>query len=242
MKPEVSRRDWMRLLGASGTALWLARSDYAWARPAALPVAPPAPDERYWASVREQFVMPPELAIMNAANLCPSSASALETLYTATREMDRRPSPAYREEMHEAKEVTRRLLAEFLGVTPEEIVITRNTSESNNLVSSGLDLKAGDEAVLFSDNHPSNDTAWKEKARRFGYGVKVVDAVSPHPGPEYYLEAFTRALTPRTKVLAFTHLTSTVGDVLPARELCRLARERGILSLVDGAQSFGLLA
>ena len=239
MRP-LSRRNWVRLLGGSAAALWLPR-DLAWAKPGPLPPAPAAPDERYWSAVRDQFVMPKDLAVLNAANLCPSSGSALQTLYAATRELDRQPSPAYREEMHEAKEVTRRQLAAFLGVTPEEIVITRNTSESNNLVSSGLDLKAGDEVLLFSDNHPSNDTAWKEKGRRFGFGVKTVAAVSPHPGAEYYIEAFTSGLTPRTKVLAFTHLTSTVGDVLPARELCRLAHERGILTLVDGAQSFGLL-
>ena len=241
MGTELTRRDLVRLLGTSAAALWLPRSGSAWAKPAPLPMAPAVPDEGFWASVREQFVMPPDLAVMNAANLCPSSAPVLEALYKATREMDREPSPGYREQMHDAKEVTRRALAEFLRVTPEEIVITRNTSESNNLVSSGLDLKAGDEVLLFSDNHPSNDTAWKEKARRYGYRVNVVDAVSPHPGAEHYLEAFTRALTPRTKVLAFTHLTSTVGDLFPARELCRLARERGILTLVDGAQSFGLL-
>ena len=241
MRPEISRRDLVRLLGTSAGALWLPRSGRAWAKPAPLPTAPAVPDEGFWASVREQFVMPPDLAVMNAANLCPSSAPVLEALYKATREMDREPSPGYREQMHDAKEVTRRALAEFLRVTPEEIVITRNTSESNNLVSSGLDLKAGDEVLLFSDNHPSNDVAWKEKARRYGYRVSIIGLVSPHPGAEYYLEAFTRALNPRTKVLAFTHLTSTVGDLLPARELCRLARERGILTLVDGAQSFGLM-
>ncbi len=241
MKSELSRRDFAWFLGLGGSALWLERSGIAWAKPALLPAIPAAPDEPFWSSLRGQFVMPEDLAVLNAANLCPSSAPVLEVLYTATRELDREPSPAYREEMHEAKEVTRKLLAEFLRVTPEEIVITRNTSESNNLVSSGLDLKAGDEVLLFSDNHPSNDTAWKEKARRFGYGVKFVEVVSPHPGAEYYLEAFTKAMTPRTKVLAFTHLTSTVGDLFPARELCRLARERGILTLVDGAQSFGLM-
>jgi isopenicillin-N epimerase len=241
MRQQVSRRDWVRLLGGSATGLWLARSDHAWAKPGPLAETPAVPDERFWSSVREQFVMPPDLAVMNAANLCPSSAPVLESLEKATRELDREPSPAYRDEMHDAKEVTRKLLAEFLGVTPEEIVITRNTSESNNLVSNGLDLRAGDEVVLFADNHPSNNVAWKEKARRFGYEVKVVDAVSPHPGAEYYIEVFTKALTSRTKVLAFTHLTSTVGDLFPARELCRIARERGVLTLVDGAQSLGLL-
>lgn len=241
MRPELSRRDFGWLLGLGASALWLERAGVAWAKPAPLPPVPAAPDERFWASVREQFVMPPDLAVMNAANLCPSPAPVLEAMYEATRGMDREPSPAYREEMHEAKEVTRRLLAGFLRVTPEEIVITRNTSESNNLVSSGLDLEAGDEVLLFPDNHPSNDVAWREKARRFGYLVKVIGAVRPHPGAEYYVDAFTKAATPRTKVLAFTHLTSTVGDLLPARELCRLARERGVLTLVDGAQSFGLL-
>lgn len=242
MPRSLSRRDFAGLLGTSGLFLWQARAFAEGdARPAALPEAPPNPDERYWSTVREQFLMPGEVALLNAANLCPSSGPVLEDVYEATREMDRTPSPAYREKMHEAKEVTRRQVAAFLGVTPEEIVITRNTSESNNLVSNGIDLKAGDEVVLYGDNHPSNDVAWKEKARRFGYTVKVVAAVSPHPGAEYYLEAFTKAMTPRTRVLAFTHLTSTVGDLFPAKELCRIARERGVLTLVDGAQTFGLL-
>ena len=241
MTAELSRRDLVRLLGGSAAALWLPRSGSAWTMPAPLPASPAVRDERFWASVREQFVMPPDLAVMNAANLCPSSAPVLDALYKATREMDREPSPGYRSQMEHAKEVTRKALAEFLRVTPEEIVITRNTSESSNLVSSGLDLKAGDEVLLFSDNHPSNSVAWKEKGRRHGYAVNVVPAVNPHPGAEYYLDAFTKALTPQTKVLAFTHLTSTVGDLFPARELCRLARERGILTLVDGAQSFGLM-
>jgi isopenicillin-N epimerase len=241
MKAELSRRDLVRFLGAAGGALFLDRDALARAREAVLPPTPAAPDEAFWAAVREQFVVPTDLAVLNAANLCPSSAPVLESLYKATREMDRDPSPTYREEMHDAKEVTRKLLAGFLGVTPEEIVITRNTSESNNLVSNGLDLKAGDEVLLFSDNHPSNDVAWKQKAKRFGYEVRVVACVSPHPGAEYYLDAFTKALTPRTKVLAFTHLTSTVGDLFPARELCARARERGVLTLVDGAQSLGLL-
>jgi isopenicillin-N epimerase len=241
MKPELSRRDLVRLLGTAGGALWLERSGLAAAKAAGLPRALAVPDESFWGSVREQFVMPKDLAVMNAANICPSSAPVLDALYKATREMDREPSPAYREEMHDAKEVTRKLLAAFLGVTPEEIVITRNTSESNNLVSSGLDLKAGDEVLLFSDNHPSNDVAWKEKAKRFGYKVTIVEAVNPHPGAEYYVDAFTKALTPRTKVLGVTHLTSTVGDLLPVQELCRIARERGVLTLVDGAQSLGLI-
>lgn len=125
---------------------------------------------------------------------------------------------------------------------PEEVVITRNTSEANNFVSSGVTLGPSDEIVLHSDNHPSNFVAWREKAKRFGFRITVVPQVSPHPGADYYMEVFRKALTPRTKLLSFTHVTNSVGDMLPARELCAMARERGILTLVDGAQSFGVLA
>jgi len=184
--------------------------------------------------------MPKDLTILNAANLCPSSAPVLEMLYKTTRDMDQDPSQENRAKLGDGREHTRQLLAEFLRVTPEEIVITRNTSESNNFVSTGVDLKAGDEVLLSSDNHPSNHTAWQQKAKRFGFTVIDVPTPNPHPGADYYVEAFTKAITPRTKLISITHLTSTVGDVFPAKEICRLARERGILSLVDGAQSFGL--
>ncbi len=241
MKNVVSRRASLRLLGASAPTLWLVREGSARAQSPQLPQAPAVPDERYWAALRDQFVMPSDLAVMNAANLCPSSLPALDSLEKATRELDREPSPAYRQEMHDAKEVTRGILAEFLRVTPDEIVITRNTSESNNLVSSGLSLGKGDEVLVLSDNHPSNDVAWKEKGKRFGYTVAVLQVASPHPGAEYYLDPVRKAITPRNRVLAFSHVTITVGDVFPASELCSLAREHGVLTLVDGAQSFGLL-
>ena len=201
----------------------------------------PQPDERFWSSVREQFLMPPDLRVMNAANLCPSPAPVLEAMYRSTKDMDGDPSFDNRQKMSDGKEETRRLLARFLRVTPEEIVITRNTSEANNIVSSGLDLKAGDEVVIFADNHPSNNAAWMQKAKRFGYTVSVIAQPNPHPGAEYYVEAAMRAISPRTRVLAFTHQTSTVGDVLPAKELCQLARERGVLTLVDGASALGFL-
>ena len=236
----MNRRDFARLLAVGGAAPLLT-PDFAWPRPAALPPTPAAPDERFWQAVRDQFVMPPDLAMMNAANLCPSSAPVLETMYRNTKDMDQDPSFDNRVKMGQGRENTLRLLAEFLRVTPEEIVITRNTSESNNLVSTGLDLKPGDEVIIFADNHPSNNTAWKEKAKRFGFTVKAIPDVNPHPGFEQYISAVTKAITAQTKVLAFTHLTSTVGDLYPAKELCRIARERGVLTLVDGAQSFGLM-
>ena len=243
MSTSVTRRNFARLFALGGSAALF--RDAAWAHQAS-PAGPLAPGgasagEAFWKTVRDQFVVPSDLAVMNAANLCPASRPALEALARETQNVDRDPSPNNRARLYPEKEHTRKALAQFLRVTPDEIIITRNTSESNNLVSNGLDLKAGDEVVVHADNHPSNLAAWREKAKRFGFSVVTVEQKNPHPGQDYYVEAFTRAITPRTKVLCFTHLSSTVGDLMPAKELCRIARERGILTLVDGAQSFGLL-
>src|SRR5262249_48713658 len=197
------RRDFARLLAVGGSAaLFHARGP--WVHGAALPPTPSSPDERFWEEVRAQYVMPPGYACLNAANLCPSPSRVLDACFEGTRSVDRDPSSQNRQKTHDGREATRRAIASFLRVTPEEIVITRNTSESNNAVSSGLDLKAGDEVVLFADNHPSNLAAWRQKAERFGFTVRVVDQVSPHPGAEYYVDAFRRQITPATRVVAFT--------------------------------------
>ncbi|MDE0358909.1 MAG: aminotransferase class V-fold PLP-dependent enzyme [Gammaproteobacteria bacterium] len=240
----MNRRDFARLFAAGGSAALLGH-------PALEGLArrtPSGPLARGsgagqvvdWDEVRARFLMPPELSVMNAANLCPSPASTLQAVYDYTERMDREPVPSFRGEMARVKEPTRDRLAEFLGVTPEEILITRNTSEANNWVSTGLQLGLGDEVVIMRDNHPSNNLAWKAKGQRFGYTVREIEPASPHPGADYYVRAFREAITPNTRVISFTHLTNTAGDLFPARELCTLAREHGVFSVVDGAQSFGL--
>ena len=240
----MNRRDFARLFAAGGSAALLGHP----ALKGLARRAPSAPVVRAtgtaravdWDEVRARFLMPPELSVMNAANLCPSPASTLQAVYDFTERMDREPVPSFRGEMHGVKEPTRDRLAEFLGVTPEEILIARNTSEANNWVSTGLQLGQGDEVVIVSDNHPSNNLAWKAKGQRFGYTVREIEPLSPHPGADYYVQAFRDAITPSTRVIAFTHLTNTGGDLFPVHELCALARERGVFSVVDGAQSFGL--
>jgi selenocysteine lyase/cysteine desulfurase len=233
----LNRRQFTRLLTLAGPGA-VAPLRFAWSRSSPLPQGD---GEAFWARVREEFVMPPDLAMFNAANLCPSSRRVIDSLLKYTREVDLDPSPANRAKLGPAREASRAAIAAYLRVTPDEIVITRNTSEANNLVSSGLNLKAGDDVVIFADNHPSNHNAWQQKATRAGFTVRVLEQPNPHPGAEYYVEAATKAMTPQTRLLSMTHVTSTVGDVLPVAEICRVARERGVLTLVDGAQSFGVL-
>ena len=190
MAGSVSRRDFARLFAVGGSAALFADPIWAKTTPQAPAFAPgtAGTGEAFWKSVREQFVMPPDLGVLNAANLCPASRPVLEALRRETDSVDRDPSGQNRARLTGEKEATRRALADFLRVTPEEIVIARNTSEANNMVSSGLELKAGDEVIVFHDNHPSNLVAWNEKAKRFGFTVVEIAQKNPHPGMEYYLD------------------------------------------------------
>jgi isopenicillin-N epimerase len=249
----LSRRDFARLLALTGSASLLPANAFAEPRTGAvslsefgltsapLPRTPAEPDEKFWREVRARFLLPPDVAFMNAANLCPASLPVVDAADRLTRQYEASPTPATHASLALVREEARKLLAAALRVTPEEIVITRNTSEGNNYVSSGIQLGAGDEVVVFGDNHPSNLAAWNDKSKRFGFTVVTVPQMNPHPGTDYYVDAFTKALTPRTKVMAFTHVSSNSGDLFPAAELCKAAREKGVLSLVDGAQSFGVL-
>jgi isopenicillin-N epimerase len=236
----VSRRDFARLLAITGTTPFLTRVPEEWIS-SPLPPTPAEPDEKFWREVRARFLLPADLIFLNAANLCPTSTVVVETLEKNTRYLDANPSSGSRAKLTEGREESRRLIAQALGVSAEEIVITRNTSEANNLVSSGLQLGPGDEVLVFGDNHPSNLAAWRDKGARYGFTAIDVPVVTPHPGPEAYVAAFTNAITPRTRLIAMTHVTNTMGDMLPVHDLCRIARERGVLTLVDGAQSFGVL-
>jgi isopenicillin-N epimerase len=242
MAASLNRREFARLFAAGGSAALLAHPAIAALHATPAPVAPlrrqGAPD---WAAIRARFLMPRDLTVLNAANLCPSPRPVLETVQAGTERLDRAPVPSFRDESFGAKEWVRERVAAFLRATPEEILLTRNTSEANNWIAAGLTLGPGDEVLIHGDNHPSNNAAWKSRAQRHGFTVREVAALTPHPGAEAYVEAFARAITPATRVLAFTHVTSTVGDLMPAAALCAMARARGVLSVVDGAQSFGLL-
>lgn len=128
----MSRRDLVSLFAFGGSASLVDRGVLARGTPPALPKSPDVPTAAYWHAVRAQFLIPPELSVLNAANLCPAPASVHE--YTAR--LDREPVPSFRAAMHAAKEDARRSVAEHLHVSADDIVLARNTSEANNFVSS----------------------------------------------------------------------------------------------------------
>jgi selenocysteine lyase/cysteine desulfurase len=200
-----------------------------------------AANESFWQLVKEQFTIKPKLILLNAANLCPSPHMVRERVFQLTSDVDSDVSFQNRAKFDALREEARRKLAGLLGATEDEIAIVRNTSEANNQIVAGLELKAGDEVAIWDQNHPTNNVAWDVRAARIGFTVKRVSLPDPPESAEEMINAFRAAITARTRVLAITDVSSSSGVKLPTRELCRLARERGIYAHVDGAQTFGAL-
>jgi selenocysteine lyase/cysteine desulfurase len=197
------------------------------------------PDEAFWRMVKRQFPLDERLIYLNAANVCPASRPVIDRYTALNRDFQADPSFQNREKYRAIRESARGKVASMLGVSADEVAITRNTSEGTNLVVWGLDLKRGDEVVVTDHNHPSNNESWKLRARRDGLDVKSVPVPVPARSAEDLVASIERAVTPRTRVIAVTHLTSTTGIRFPVKAIGELARRRGIWLHVDGAQTFG---
>jgi selenocysteine lyase/cysteine desulfurase len=200
------------------------------------------PDEAFWQLLKRQFPLEEGLLYLNAANVCPASRPVLDRYATLLRDFQANPSFQNRDKYRPMRESVRSKLAALLGVSPDEIAITRNTSEGSNLIVRGLALKPGDEVVITDHNHPSNNESWKLRAHREALVVKSVPVPVPARSGDDLVARIEQAVTPRTRVIAVTHLTSTTGIRFPIKSIAELARRRDIFLHVDGAQTFGACA
>ena len=205
---------------------------------AALRAATP---ESYWQMVKRQFPLEDKLIYLNAANVCPASRVVLDRHLEYLRDFHSNPSFQNRDKYVALRESLRGKVARMLRVSPDEVAVTRNTSEGSNIIVKGIDLKAGDEVLITDHNHPSNSDSWRIRARRDGFVVKSLPTSVPARSAAELVHDFEKAISPRTRVIAITHLTSTTGVLYPAREIASLARKRGIYMHLDGAQTFGAL-
>src|SRR5262245_29283429 len=197
--------------------------------------------EPFWRLVKEQFTIRPGIILLNAANLCPSPHMVRDKVFRLTEDVDGDVSFQNRAKFNALLEESRRKLAAFMGASEDEIAIVRNTSEANNFIVNGLNLQAGDEVVVFDQNHPTNNVAWDVRAARAGFTVNRVGIPQIPNDDEEVLKAFRAAMAPKTRVISFTDVSNTTGVRMPSKELCLMARERGVYTHVDGAQTFGAL-
>ena len=128
-----------------------------------------------------------------------------------------------------------------MGCTRDEIALLRNATEANSYIANGIEMKPGDEVLMTDQEHPGGEQPWQLKAKRYGIVVKKVTLPKPVKDAPQVLNLFSDAITPRTRVIFFSHITTVTGVVLPAKEICALARSKGILSAVDGAHVTGMM-
>lgn len=227
-----SRREFFRGIAAGLPASWVAFQSK-------LAAAPSAGTEDYWLMVKRQFPLAENLLYLNAANVCPSSRPVLDRHQEFLTDFHRNPSFQNREKYDARKESLRSKLARMMNAEADEIAVTRNTSEGSNAIVNGIDLKEGDEIVITTHNHPSSNDSWKIRARRHKLVVREAKVPIPAANPQELYDTVAREITPRTRVMAITHCTSTTGNRYPVAELAKLARKHNLWYHVDGAQTFG---
>jgi selenocysteine lyase/cysteine desulfurase len=154
------------------------------------------------------------------------------------REIAEDPSNNYR---REDVDVVRGRIAEFVGVSPEEIAITRSTTEGMNTFTHGLDWKPGDEVVYGTHEHGGGIGPYTTLAKRVGITINLVQIPAPPQSIDQLVSLYEKAMTPKTKVLMVSHITYVTGLVTPVQELTELAHRKGILISVDGAHPLGML-
>ena len=196
-----------------------------------------AGDEDFWYYVRQSYANSPFLIDFNNAGVAPSPKIVQDAMKAYADQCNEIPSFNLRRQLDAGKESLRRNLARLCGCTVQEIAIQRNATEALETIIFGLPLKADDEVVLSKQDYPNIINAWKQRELRDGIKLVWVNLVLPSEDNEYLAGAYTKAFTPRTKVVNITHMINWNGQILPVRKIADAAHKQGIEVVVDGAQS-----
>jgi len=201
-------------------------------------------EDAYWAELRRQFLIPADEIYLNNGTVGSSPAPVLRAIfdgYGTTEKMDQQDPEDYPIWGYAAWNEFRDPLAAFVGCNRDEIALLRNATEANSYMANGIDMKPGDEVLMTDQEHPGGEHPWNLKAKRYGVVVRKIALPRPVKNPAQVLNLFSDAITARTRVIFFSHITTFSGVVLPAKELSTFARSKGILSAVDGAHVPGMM-
>jgi isopenicillin-N epimerase len=200
--------------------------------------------DAYWAAIRNQFVIPKDEIYLNNGTVGSSPLPVLKAVFDSyfdCEQLSWEDPERYPIWGYEPWNNYRDPLAAFVGVTRDELALVRNATEGNNFMVNGLDMKPGDEAIISDQEHPSGEGPWNLKAKRYGIVVKRYEIPKPVDDPSEILNRINDAITPRTRVIFTSHISSVTGVIQPVKEISALARSKGLVSMIDGAHVPGMM-
>ena len=197
-----------------------------------------ARDEDYWLEIQQAFTVDRNIVNLNNGGVCPSPKIVQDAMRRQLEFSNMAPAYTMWQVLEPEIESVRTRLAASFGCDPEEMAITRNASEALEIAQLGMDLKPGDEVLTTDQDYPRMITTWQQRERRDGIKLKMISFPTPPPSMDDLLEHFERAITPRTRVIHFCHITNLTGQIFPVKKICQMARSRGIEAIVDGAHAY----
>ena len=226
------------VLTSIATPLVIAGLAKSFEQKAHLPAAVLAKDEDFWTGIRNQYLLKPDYINLENGyyNFLPQPI--LNKFIEHIKEVNYQGSYYMRTVQFDNKKNIAARLAGIAGCLPEELVITRNTTESLDLVIGGFDWKVGDEAIMAVQDYGAMLDMFEQIQNRYGV-VNIKLSVPNHPkNDEEIVNLYASAITAKTKVLFVSHMINITGQVLPIRKICDMAHAKGVQVIVDGAHAF----
>ena len=196
-----------------------------------------ARNEDYWREIQMAFTVDRTWINLNNGGVSPSPRVVQDAMRRYLEYSNMAPTYTMWRVLEPEVESVRRRLAASFGCDPEEMAITRNASEALETVQLGLELKPGDEVLTTDQDYPRMITTWEQRARRDGIVLKKISFDVP-ASLDDLVRRFEEAVTPRTRVIHFCHITNLTGQIFPVKRICAMARSRGIEAIVDGAHAY----
>ncbi len=202
-----------------------------------LPASATASDETFWERVRGGYKLKPDYINLENGYYCFLPQQTLERYIGHLREVNYQGSYYMRTVQFDNKRRMAEKLSELLGSPADELVITRNTTESLDMVIGGLDWKAGDEAVMAEQDYPAMLNMFRQVAQRHGVVNRVV-SVPLHPeSDEEIVDLYASAINKKTRLLMICHMINITGHILPVQKICDMAHSKGVEVMVDAAHT-----
>ncbi len=195
-------------------------------------------DEDFWSDIRNEFTTDRTVVNLNNGYASPAPRTVQDAQRRYMDYTNQGPYHTMVRELEPKVESARRMIAESAGCDPEEIAITRNSSESLEIAQLGIDLKPGDEVLTTNQDYGRMLTTFKQRERRDGIVLKMISFPVPVISMDDLYQRYEQAITPRTKLILVCHITNRTGQIFPIRRICDMAHARGIPVIVDGAHAF----